>query len=237
MTANQGPVGARLLLVEDDLQLSLFLETALISAGYRLLIANSASAALSQAEQYAPDGILLDLGLPDGDGLEVLRKLRRWSRAPVLILSARGQEQQKVQLLDAGADDYLTKPFGFEELMARLRALLRRGSQPLAAGTLEKFRCGNLELDGSQRQVTVAGAEVHLTPIEFKLLLCLCRHPGRIVTHKQLLLDVWGPHHTESSNYLRVYMTHLRRKLGPAAALLRTEAGVGYGLRCPENEA
>ena len=153
---------------------------------------------------------------------------------PILVLSARGEERQKVELLDAGADDYLTKPFGFEELVARIRSALRRVARAASADPAGIFECGPLRVDPGAHRVHVAGAEIHLTPIEFKLLATLAAHPGRILTRKQLLLAVWGPHHTEETQYLRVYMTHLRRKLGPAGKdVLRTEASVGYRLECP----
>jgi two-component system, OmpR family, KDP operon response regulator KdpE len=190
------------------------------------------------AAQYVPDVVLLDLGLPDMEGREVALALRKWSAAPILVLSARGQEREKVELLDAGADDYLTKPFGFEELVARIRAALRRVRRPTSDATTGVFTCGPLRIDHGARRVHVGDAEVHLTPIEYKLLAVLAARPGRIVTRKQLLLEVWGPQNTGETQYLRVYMTHLRRKLEPAGrSILRTEAGVGYGLECPDAPA
>jgi len=231
VSAAPGPL---VLIVDDEPQVRRFLRTALPAAGYRFVEAETGAEALRMAEQYVPDVVLLDLGLPDMEGREVALALRKWSRVPILVLSARGEERQKVALLDAGADDYLTKPFGIEELVARIRAALRRVARSERADPAGLFECGPLRLDPAARRVHVDGAEVHLTPIEFKLLSTLAAHSGRIVTKKQLLLEVWGPHHTSETQYLRVYMTHLRRKLGEAAkGILRTEAGVGYGLECP----
>lgn len=228
------PPGPLVLIVDDEPQVRRFLRTALPAAGYRFVEAENGAEALRLAEQYVPDVVLLDLGLPDMEGREVARALRRWSKVPILVLSARGEERQKVELLDAGADDYLTKPFGFEELVARIRAALRRVARAASADPSGVFECGPLRLDPATHRVHVAGTEIHLTPIEFKLLATLAAHPGRILTKKQLLLEVWGPQHTSETQYLRVYMTHLRRKLGEAGkTILRTEAGVGYGLECP----
>jgi two-component system KDP operon response regulator KdpE len=192
---------------------------------------------LREAEAAAstapPEAILLDLGLPDGDGLKLLAKLRTWSATPVIVLSARGREQDKVTALDAGADDYLTKPFGTSELLARIRVALRhaRGKQgpddPVIA-------VGPIQVDQARHEVTVDGAPVHLTPIEFRLLAMLARHAGKVVTHRQLLLEVWGPRSTQQTHYLRVHMAALRRKIERDAARprwLTTEAGVGYRLR------
>jgi two-component system KDP operon response regulator KdpE len=219
------------LVIEDDGQVRRFLRHSLPTAGFRVLEAASGAEGLRLAEQYTPDVVLLDLGLPDVDGREVTSALRRWSAVPILILSARGQEQLKVELLEAGADDYLTKPFGFDELAARIRSSLRRVARGATASADGVLNCGALSIDLAAHRVTLAGAEVHLTPIEFKLLAALAAQPGRIVTKGQLLSAVWGPHSTEQSQYLRVYMTHLRRKLeGGGRRIFRTEAGVGYGL-------
>jgi len=226
-------VGPLVLIVDDEPQVRRFLRTALPAAGYRFLEAESGAEALRMAEQYVPDVVLLDLGLPDMEGREVALALRKWSRLPILVLSARGEERQKVALLDAGADDYLTKPFGIEELVARIRAALRRVARSTSSDTSGVFECGPLRLDPSAHRVLVGGTEVHLTPLEFRLLSVLAAHAGKIVTKKQLLLEVWGPHHTGETQYLRVYMTHLRRKLGQAGKTIRTEAGVGYGLEGP----
>jgi len=227
--------GPQVLVVEDDAQVRRFLRTSLPPHGYRVLEAENGAQAVRMASQYAPELVLLDLGLPDLDGLEVVRQLRGWSRAPILILSARGQERSKVEALDAGADDYLTKPFGFPELLARMRAALRRIQSPTQSDS--PFVCGYLQVDFAARRVLCDGNEVHLTPIEFRLLSVLARHAGKVVTQKQLLTEVWGPHSVEHGEYLRVYMTHLRRKLEPGTGrgrIFRTEAGVGYRLECPE---
>jgi two-component system, OmpR family, KDP operon response regulator KdpE len=233
--ASGGPL---VLIVEDDAQVRRFLRTSLPAHGFRVLEAEDGGQALRLAAQYVPEIVLLDLGLPDLDGLEVLQKLRAWSRAPIVVLSARGQERIKVEALDAGADDYLTKPFGFPELLARLRVALRRAQYPAQSGG--RFVCGYLQIDFEARRVISDGNEVHLTPIEFRLLTVLARHAGKVVTQKQLLTEVWGPHSVEHGEYLRVYMTHLRRKLEPGegrARIFRTEAGVGYRLECPEGGA
>ncbi len=228
-----GPVpGPLVLLVEDELQMRRYLRNGLPLHGYRLLEAHNGAEALRLAAQYVPDLVLLDLGLPDMDGAQVAQEIRKWSALPIIVLSARGEERAKVALLDAGADDYLTKPFGFDELLARMRAALRRSQRPDPAASV--FVCGPLAVDFAARRVRVDGDEVRLTPIEFKLLTALARHAGKVVTKKQLLVEVWGPHSSDEDQYLRVYMTHLRRKLERAARIFRTEAGVGYRLECPE---
>jgi two-component system KDP operon response regulator KdpE len=232
-SANAGPL---ILIVEDEPQLRRFLRAGLPGAGMRWLEASTGAEALRLAQQYVPDLVLLDLGLPDMDGAEVARLLRSWSQAPIIVLSARGQEREKVALLDAGADDYLTKPFGLPELVARIRAALRRVTRAASAAGTDVFDCGPLRIEHGARRVSLAGAEIHLTPLEFKLLSTLAQHAGRIVTRKQLLLAVWGPQHTSETQYLRVYMTYLRRKLELPGSppIFRTEAGVGYGLECPD---
>jgi two-component system KDP operon response regulator KdpE len=224
------------LVVDDEPQVRRFLRLSLTAHGYRVLEAETGAAALVLAPAHVPDVVLLDLGLPDLDGVEVARRLRGWSAVPILVLSARGEELQKVSALDAGADDYLTKPFGFAELLARLRAALRRASRP-GPGPESHFECGPLQMDLESRSVRLDGAEVHLTSIEYKLLATLVQHAGRVVTHRQLLESVWGPHGSRQTHYLRVYMTHLRHKLEPdpmRPRLFETEIGVGYRLRCGE---
>jgi two-component system KDP operon response regulator KdpE len=221
------------LVVEDEPQVMRFLRAGLSSHGYRLLEARSGREGILQAEQHVPDLVLLDLGLPDIDGLEVARAIRGWTQLPIIVLSARGQERMKVEALDAGADDYLTKPFGLQELLARMRVALRHAARIGKAGAEPVFASGALRVDLEARRVLLAGSEVKLTPIEFKLLAVLVKHAGRVVTHKQLLSEVWGPRATNETQYLRVYMTHLRRKLDPGAAgsrVFETEAGVGYRL-------
>jgi two-component system KDP operon response regulator KdpE len=228
---------ALVLLVEDDPQVVKFVETALTAMDYRVLHAGTGKQALAMAAQYVPDLVLLDLGLPDMDGLAVIRGLRPWSTASILVLSARGQERSKVEALDAGADDYLTKPFSVPALLARMRVALRHAARAATHSTGGVFTCGPLEVDFEARKVLSAGVEVKLTPIEFNLLKVLAREVGKVVTQRQLLLEVWGPKSAEQSHYLRVYMTHLRRKLEPGPPwprLFKTEAGVGYRLESPE---
>jgi two-component system KDP operon response regulator KdpE len=177
--------------------------------------------------------VLLDLGLPDLDGLDVTRRLRQWCRSPILVISARGQETDKVSALDAGADDYLTKPFGLPELLARIRVALRHVAERAANADPNEFRCGPLHIDLTSRRVEVDGTEVHLSALEYRLLTVLAENAGRVVTHRKLLADVWGPGNTEHTQYLRVYMAHLRKKLEPDPArsrILHTEIGVGYRL-------
>jgi two-component system KDP operon response regulator KdpE len=220
--------GPLVLVIEDDAALRRFLRTGLEAQALRVVDAETGGQGLSLAMQYVPDVILVDLGLPDLDGVEVTRRIRAWSAVPILVVSARGHERQKVEALDAGADDYVTKPFGFPELVARIRAALRRVARTASTGTT--LEIGQLRIDLEARRVTLAGAQVHVTPIEYRILTVLARHAGKVVTHKQLLEAVWGPRGSEQTQYLRVHMTHLRRKLerdgGPR--LFTTEAGVGY---------
>jgi len=228
----EGAPAPLVLVVEDDPQMRRYLRAGLASHGYRLQEAQTAEEGIRLAVEYPPDVVLLDLGLPDRDGIEVARRIREWSTAPILVLSARGQEEQKVKALDAGADDYLVKPFGFGELLARIRVALRHSATGPEG---EVFRSGTLVLDLGRRRVDVDGKEVHLTPIEYKILATLAKHADRVVTHRQLLQEVWGPRSTEQTHYLRVFMTHLRRKIEPDPVrprLLQTEPGVGYRLRC-----
>jgi two-component system, OmpR family, KDP operon response regulator KdpE len=226
-------VAPTVLVIEDEPQMRRFLRASLESHGYHLVEAVTAREGLLQATGRNPDVILLDLGLPDLDGLEVTRRLREWSRTPVIVVSARGREDDKIAALDAGADDYLTKPFGMGELLARLRAALRRAARPDGAeeATIET---GELRVDLAARLVHRAGAEVHLTPIEYKLLATLARHLGKVLTHRQLLKEAWGPNAVEHTHYLRVYMTQLRHKLEHDPSRPRylvTEPGVGYRLK------
>ena len=220
----------RLLVVEDEPQMRKFLRATLGANGYQVLEASTGAEALSTASSWNPELVLLDLGLPDLDGLEVTRRLREWSATPIIVLSARGQEGDKVRALDAGADDYLTKPFGTAELLARLRVALRHASR-VAAEPDEVVRAGDVEIDLGRRRVTKGGEEVRLTVLEYKLLATLARHRGRVLTHRQLLKEVWGPNAVEQTHYLRVYMAQLRRKLEDDPARpkrLVTEPGVGY---------
>ena len=220
------------LLIDDEPQMRRFLRAALLGNGYRIEEAASGEDGIRQAAMRSPDLVLLDLGLPDIDGLEVTQRLREWSQVPILVISARGREDDKVAALDAGADDYVTKPFGVLELLARLRACLRRTART-ANGEASRVHAGPLEIDFEKRSVSVDGAAVHLTPIEYRLLTELARNAGRVLTHSHLLRQVWGPGYAGQSHYLRVYMAQLRRKIEPEPArpqLLLTEPGVGYRL-------
>jgi two-component system KDP operon response regulator KdpE len=226
---NEGPL---VLLIEDEPQMRRFLRATLTSHGFRLVEAERAQEGISLATTNNPEIILLDLGLPDGDGLDLTRQIRTWSKTPIIVISARGREDDKVEALDAGADDYLTKPFGVNELLARIRVALRhaQGTGP-GEPTVE---VGSVKVDFTKREVTVAGKEVHLTPIEFRLLAFLIKHRGKVLTHRQILKEVWGPPYASQTHYLRVYMAQLRRKIEPDPAqpkLVITEPGVGYRLR------
>jgi two-component system KDP operon response regulator KdpE len=230
------PMLSRILIVEDDPQMRRLLRTTLKGHGYPITEALTASEAVSLATQHLPDLVLLDLGLPDGDGIAVTRRLREWSSVPIIVLSARGRERDKVEALDAGADDYLTKPFGTGELLARIRVALRHAAVRADAPSDPSIVIGALVIDPLKRVVTQRGSEVHLTPIEYRLLLHLARNLDRVLTHRQILGEVWGPGHASQTEYLRVFMLQLRRKLelDPARPqLIVTEPGVGYRMREP----
>ena len=221
------------LVIEDEPQMRRLLRTTLRAHGYQVVEAATAREGLAQAAGRNPDVVLLDLGLPDGDGLEVTRTIRRSSRRPIIVISARGQERDKVAALDEGADDYLTKPFGVQELLARLRVALRHAAMPAGTPPAPVFQSGALLVDSVRRRVFRGSQEVHLTPTEYRLLTALIRHAGRVVTHRQLLHEVWGANYADQTHYLRVYMAQLRHKLEPDAArprLLTTEPGIGYRL-------
>jgi two-component system KDP operon response regulator KdpE len=221
----------RILLVEDELPIRKFLRKELSAAQYQLDEAATADEAIKHAEQSPPDLVILDLGLPDMDGQEVIQRLRKWMTAPIIVLSARDQDQEKILALDNGADDYLTKPFSTGELLARVRVALRHVQQLADNADATSFSAGDLKVDLSTRRVLVADREVHLTPIEYKLFTILIRHAGRVLTHRQLLEQVWGPHQAKETHYLRVFMASLRRKLEADPAqpkYLLTEQGVGY---------
>lgn len=221
-----------ILVIEDEAPIRKFLRVSLASEEYRIEESETGKKGLTMAASQPPDLVILDLGLPDIDGLDVLRSLREWLSAPVIVLSARGQERDKVAALDAGADDYLTKPFGVGELLARVRVAFRHSA--LVKGKNEpKLTIGELTVDMAARRVFVGQREVHLTPLEYKLLSLLVQHAGKVLTHRQLLKDVWGPHQVGEVQYLRVFMAGLRRKLEADPAqprYLLTEQGVGYRL-------
>jgi len=225
--------GPSVVLIEDEPQIRRFLRAALTGHGYRLFEAGSGEDGLIEAATRQPDLVILDLGLPDLDGLGVLARLREWTSVPVIVLSARGQERDKIAALDGGADDYVSKPFSVGELLARMRAALRRRDQVGEGAAATTFVVGDLSVDLARRHVLVGDKEIHLTPIEYKLLTTLIRHAGKVLTHRQLLKEVWGPAHTEDSQNLRFYVAQLRRKLEAVPArprYLLTEPGVGYRL-------
>jgi two-component system KDP operon response regulator KdpE len=219
----------RILVVDDEPQIHRFLKPALSAAGYDALQAFTAAEAERLAATSAPDVIILDLGLPDKDGKEVIRSLRTWSKLPIIVLSARGVEAEKIEALDLGADDYVEKPFGIGELLARIRTAIRH-REP-ATVSMSRFDIGDLSIDLAKRIVSRGGERVHLTPKEYDLLAHMARHAGLVMTHRQLLVAVWGPAHTEDLHYLRVFIGQLRTKIerDPSAPdLIRTEPGVGY---------
>ena len=225
---------AVILVIEDEPPIRRFLRTTLGAQGYDLVEAGTAKEGLLQASSRNPDVVIVDLGLPDGDGVEVIKHLREWSDVPIIILSARGSDADKVRGLDAGADDYLTKPFSMSEFMARLRAALRRRSRGQSAAGKTTNSAGPITMDHDRREVTVDGREVKLTPIEYKMLAALVRNAGKVVTHDHLLKEVWGPAYGEEGHYLRIYVHQLRQKIevDPARPrFLLTEVGVGYRLR------
>lgn len=224
---NQTPIN--ILIVEDEKEIRRFVRSALENEGWRVFDADTLQRGLIEAGTRKPDLIILDLGLPDGDGLDFIRDLRQWSSIPVIVLSARAEESDKVLALDAGADDYLSKPFGVAELLARVRVSLRRHAQQNQESPLIQF--SDIEVDLINRRVTRAGEDLHLTPIEFRLLTELIANAGKVLTQRQLLSTVWGPNYVEHSHYLRIYMGHLRQKLEAEPARpkhLITETGVGY---------
>lgn len=222
-----------LVVIEDDPQIRRFLRTGLSAEPFRIFEAETGRAGLVEAATRKPDLVILDLGLPDLDGVEVVAELRLWYTRPIIILSARSNEQEKIKALDAGADDYLTKPFGIGELQARIRAALRRAARDAGVAAENSIEFGEVRVDLAARRVQRAGSDVHLTPNEYRLLAALVRHAGKVCTHRQLLAEVWGPSHVEHGHYLRIYMAQLRHKLETDSTnprFLRTEAGVGYRL-------
>ena len=226
-------VGPLVLIVEDEPQMVRFLRASLATHNYRLVESTTGADGLAQAAARNPDLILLDLGLPDLDGLEVTSRIREWTGTPIIVLSARGQDEDKISALDAGADDYLTKPFSVGELLARMRVALRHVTTAASGKPEPIFTLDELRVDLGKREVFVGDKEVHLTPTEYKLLLVLVQHAGKVVTHRQLLREVWGPPSADQGHYLHVYMAQLRRKIEADPARPRhllTEPGIGYRL-------
>jgi len=231
-----GDEGPKILVVEDEQEIRRFLRVSLLNHGYRFVESATGKDGVLQAATQQPDLIILDLGLPDMDGMEVIAQVRQWSQVPIIILSARGQEHEKVGALDTGADDYLTKPFSVGELLARIRVALRHAMPGAGDSGEAVFLLDHLRVDFGRRQVFVHDREVHLTPIEYRLLATLIKYAGKVVTHRQLLKEVWGPDSVFETHYLRVYMAQLRRKIEQDATqprYLLTEPGVGYRLACP----
>jgi two-component system, OmpR family, KDP operon response regulator KdpE len=221
-----------IVIIEDDLSIRRFLRTGLSTQGFTVFEAETGKQGVVEAGVRKPDLIVLDLGLPDMDGVEVIRAIRGWSAVPIIILSARSNEQNKIDALDAGADDYLTKPFGFGELLARIRVALRHSTRTAdGQDSSDLFISGNLKVDLMNRVVSVDDSEVHLTPIQYRLLAVLVKHAGKVLTHQQILKQVWGPSYQENAHYLRIYMSQLRQKLETDPTqpkYLLTESGVGY---------
>ncbi|MGB7259888.1 MAG: winged helix-turn-helix domain-containing protein [Pseudolabrys sp.] len=219
----------RVLVIDDEVAILRFLKPALEANDYEMTSANTAAEGIKRIAADAPDIVLLDLGLPDGDGKDVLRRAREWSDLPIIVLSARERETEKIEALDLGADDYVNKPFNIGELLARMRTALRHRMR--RKGEMPSVRVGGLEIDAVRHRVTRAGIELKLTPKEFELLSFLARHAGRVVTHKQILTAVWGPAHTEDTQYLRVYIAQLRQKIEESPddpRIILTEPGIGY---------
>lgn len=222
---------ATILIVEDEKEIRRFLRIALEGEHFRVVDADTLSRGLIEAATRKPELAILDLGLPDGEGLEFIRDVRQWSSMPIIVLSARSDEQDKIAALDAGADDFLTKPFGVGELLARVRVALRHRPIPEGDKRTDPISFGDVSVDIAARRVSRSGQDLHLTPIEFRLLVSLLNHPGKVMTQRQLLVQVWGPNAVEHSHYLRIYMAHLRQKLerDPTQPQhLLTETGVGY---------
>lgn len=227
------PDAPLVVIIEDEPEIRRFVRATLTNNGFRVIETGNAVQGVAAVEAQRPDLVLLDLGLPDRDGMAVLHELREWSRVPVVVLSVRDREHDKVAALDSGADDYLTKPFTVGELLARVRVALRHAARASAASAAPVFVVGGLRVDPARRQVFVDGAEVHLTPIEYELLALLVKHAGKVLTVRQLLREVWGPDCCDEKHYLRVYIAQLRHKIEPnpaRARYVRTEPGVGYRL-------
>jgi two-component system, OmpR family, KDP operon response regulator KdpE len=223
-----------IIVIEDDPPIRRFLRTGLSTQGFSVFEADTGKQGIIEAGVRKPDLVILDLGLPDMDGVEVIKAIRTWSAIPIIILSARSGEQHKIDALDAGADDYLTKPFGFGELLARIRVALRHAIRPMEHIQEDVFVTANLKVDLHNRVVSIDEQEIHLTPIQYRLLAVLVKHAGRVLTHQQILKEVWGPSYSENAHYLRIYMSQLRQKLEvdpTQPKFLLTESGVGYRLK------
>jgi len=228
---NTNPI---IVVIEDDPAIRLFLRTGLIAHGFKVFEADNGRQGIVEAGVRKPDLIILDLGLPDMDGVDVIKAIRQWSAMPVIILSARSSEQHKIDALDAGADDYLTKPFGLGELLARIRVAMRHSASSPAQDQSGVFTTGALKVDLLKRQVFVGEAEVHLTPIQYRLLCLMIKNAGKVLTHQFIMKEVWGPSYRDNSHYLRIYMSQLRQKLETAPTqpqYLLTESGIGYRLK------
>jgi two-component system KDP operon response regulator KdpE len=233
------PDPAKVLLIEDEPEIRRFLRVSLSAHGYDFMEEETGRAGLLRAASNPPDVVILDLGLPDAEGLDVIRELRTWSKVPTIVLSARGQERDKIAALDHGADDYVTKPFGIGELLARLRVALRHAESSQDGGGPSTFRVNNLRVELANRQVFVSDKELHLTPTEYRLLTTLVKHAGKVLTHRQLLKEVWGPDSVYETQYLRVFVNQLRQKIESDPARpksLLTEPGVGYRMVAENNE-
>lgn len=239
--ANLPPNGTAdlVLIVEDEPQMNRFLSTLLETSGYRLLECRTSREALALCASHNPDLVLLDLGLPDGDGLTVIARIREWTHTPIIVISAREQENDKINALDRGADDYVVKPFGARELLARMRVATRHARERSAGDHTATFENGRLRIDYQRRLAFDNGEEVQLTPTEYKLLVYLAQNSGKVLTHRQILREVWGPNRVEQEHYVRVYMSQLRRKFERDPAnpqMLKTATGVGYRMQLLEDD-
>jgi len=223
-----------IIVIEDDPSIRRFLYTSLSTHNFKVFEVDTGKKGIVEVEVRKPDVLILDLGLPDMDGVDIIKSIRSWSTVPIIILSARSDEQQKIQAFEAGADDYLTKPFGFGELLARIRVALRHSMRPYEQSQNDIFITGNLKFDAVNRVVCIDDQEVHLTPIQYRLLMVLVKNAGKVLTQQQILKEVWGPSYKENAHYLRIYMSQLRQKLEADPAqpkLLLTESGIGYRLK------
>ncbi|HEY7127158.1 MAG TPA: response regulator transcription factor [Ktedonobacterales bacterium] len=233
-TSARPPTGARVLVIDDEPEIWRAVRAGLISAGFTAEWASTAAEGIDLSARWHPDVLILDLSLPDQDGLDVCRQVRTWSQVPIIVLSVRGKDEDKVTALELGADDYLTKPFSMAELLARIRVALRHAAYPSTRGDQARFETGGLVIDFERRQVTVEGRDVHLTPTEYDLLKYLAHNAGKVLTHRAILQAIWGPAYEQETSYLRVFFNQLRRKIEPDPSrprYLLTELGIGYRLR------